>query len=191
MTLMTILSRRERPFNMANIITSFRIVCSIALLLFPAFSPPFYTLYIAAGISNMIDGTVARKTGTVSTLGLKLDTAADFVFVVCCLIKLLPVFNIPTWLYVWIVLIALIKIFNIISGFNAQRKLVAVHSIMNKATGILLFILPLSFSIVPLKYSAITVCAVATFAAVQEGHYTRTGISKKPNDDHSIGSVKD
>lgn len=191
MTLTAILSKWEHLFKMANIITAIRIVCSIALLLFPAFSPPFYTLYIAAGISDMIDGTVARKTGTVSALGSKLDTAADFVFVVCCLIKLLPVFNIPTWLYVWIVLIALIKIVNIISGFNAQRKLVAVHSIMNKVTGILLFILPLTFSIVPLKYSTITVCAVATFAAVQEGHYIRTGMSKKTNDDHSIGSVRD
>ncbi|MCR5168224.1 MAG: CDP-alcohol phosphatidyltransferase family protein [Oscillospiraceae bacterium] len=67
---------------MANIITGI----SIALLIFPAFSMEFYALYIAAGISDMIDGTVARKIGTVSELGSKLDTAADFVFVVCCLI---------------------------------------------------------------------------------------------------------
>ena len=46
---------------------------------------------------------------------------------------------------------------------------------MNKVTGILLFILPLTFSVVPLKYSAIPICAVATFAAVQEGHFIRTG----------------
>ena len=35
-------------------------------------------------------------------------------------------------------------------------------------------ILPLTFPIVPLKYLAIPVCAVATFAAVQEGHFIRT-----------------
>ena len=46
---------------MANIITFFRIVCGIALLLFRAFSPSFYTLYIAAGISDMIDGTLQGK----------------------------------------------------------------------------------------------------------------------------------
>ena len=86
MTLTAILSKWEHLFKMANIITAIRIVCSIALLLFLAFSPLFYTLYIAAGISDMIDGTVARKTGTVSALESKLDTAADFVFVVCCLI---------------------------------------------------------------------------------------------------------
>lgn len=51
---------------MANIITVIRIVCSIALLPFPAFSPTFYALYIVAGVSDMADGAVARKTGTKS-----------------------------------------------------------------------------------------------------------------------------
>ncbi|MBO4782729.1 MAG: phosphatidylglycerophosphate synthase, partial [Lachnospiraceae bacterium] len=112
---------------------------------------------------------------TVTEFGARFDTAADFVFVVVCLIKLLPVISMPLWLCVWIAMIALIKIINIISGYLVQRKLVAVHSVMNKVTGVLLFILPLTFPIVPLKYSAIPICAVATFAAVQEGHFIRTG----------------
>ena len=103
--------------------------------------------------------------------GSRFDTIADIVFAVVCLIKLLPVISIPMWLYVWIAVIALIKIINIISGYIVRKKLVAVHSVMNKITGVLLFILPLSFSFIPLKYSAIPVCVVATFAAVQEGHF--------------------
>ena len=127
----------------------------------------------------MIDGTIARRTNTVSKFGARFDTAADFVFVVVCLIKFLPVISIPAWLYVWIVLISLIKIINIVSGYIVQKKLVAFHSVMNKVTGGLLFILPLTFSIVPLTYSAIPVCAVATFAAIQEGHIIRTNKDKK------------
>ena len=80
---------------MANLITCIRIVCSIALLFCPVFSPAFYALYIAAGVTDMIDGAVARKTGTVSEFGAKLDTTADFVLVVVCLIKLLPVLHVP------------------------------------------------------------------------------------------------
>ena len=160
---------------MANIITGFRVLISIALLFCPVFSPVFYVLYLIAGLSDMIDGTIARRMNTVSEFGARFDTAADFVFVVVCLIKFLPVISIPAWLYVWIVLIALIKIIIIISGYVVQKKLVAVHSVMNKMTGVLLFILPLTFLIVPLKYLAIPVCAVATFAAVQEGHFIRTG----------------
>ena len=160
---------------MANTITFFRIAAGIALLFCPVFSPAFYVFYIAAGLSDMLDGFVARKTDTVSKLGARLDTMADFVFVVVCLIKLLPILRIPAWLYAWIGIIALIKVVNIISGFIVQKRFVTVHSVMNKATGALLFLLPLTISTVPLKYSAIVVCAVATFAAIQEGHFIRTG----------------
>ena len=123
----------------------------------------------------MIDGPVARKTGTVSELGAKLDTAADFVFVAVCLWKLLPSLAVPLWLWIWIAFIALIKMINIISGYVIQRMVVAVHTVMNKVTGILLFILPLTLPFVELKYSAPLVCMVATFAAIQEGHFVRTG----------------
>ena len=147
----------------------------IVLLFCPVFSPAFYAFYVAAGLSDMLDGFVARKTDTVSELGARLDTIADFVLVVVCLIKLLPVFSIPAWLYIWIGIIAFIKVVNIISGFVVQKRFVAVHSVMNKATGVLLFLLPLTIPAVPLQYAAIVVCAAATFAAIQEGHFTRTG----------------
>ena len=161
--------------NLANTITLFRIAVSIVLRFCPVFSPAFSALYIAAGLSDMLDGFVARKTDTVSKLGARLDTMADFVFVVVCLIKLLPILSIPVWLYDWIGIIALIKVVNIISGFAVQKKLVAVHSVMNKAAGALLFLLPLTIPVLSLKYSAIVVCAVVTFAAIQEGHFIRTG----------------
>lgn len=160
---------------MANIITSLRILCGAALLFCPVFSPVFYALYLFAGFTDMIDGTVARKTNTVSEFGAKLDSIADFVFVLSCLIKLIPAMDIPVWLYLWIGIIAAIKIMNVVSGFLRWRQLVVEHSVMNKVTGGLLFIFPLTLRIVDLKYSAAVVCAVATFAAIQEGHFIRAG----------------
>ena len=160
--------------SMANIITIIRILCSIALLFFPAFSPAFYALYITAGVSDMVDGWVARRTHTANELGAKLDTIADIIFVVVCLVKLLPVMDITTWLWVWIGIIALIKIINIISGYIVQKQFVSVHSTMNKVTGLLLFGFPLTISFIDLKYSAAVLCFFATFAAIQEGHFIRT-----------------
>ena len=150
---------------MANAITIFRMAAGIVLLFCPAFSPVFYVFYIMAGLSDMLDGFAARR----------LDTIADYMFVIVCLIKLLPVIHIPIWLYVWIGIIALIKVINIISGFAVQKTFMAVHSTMNKATGLLLFLLPLTIPVFPLKYFAIVVCAAATYAAIQEGHLIRTG----------------
>ena len=160
--------------TLANSITFIRILCGIALLFCPVFSLAFYALYITAGISDMVDGWVARRTHTACELGSKLDTMADIVFVIACLIKLLPVLDIPVWLYVWIGIIALIKTINIISGFIVQKRFVSVHSMMNKVTGLLLFVFPLTLSFIDLKCSAALVCIFATFAAIQEGHFIRT-----------------
>jgi CDP-diacylglycerol--glycerol-3-phosphate 3-phosphatidyltransferase len=67
---------------MANIITCFRILVSFALLFFPVHSVPFNLLYLTAGISDMVDGMVARRTNNATEFGARLDTAADFVFVI-------------------------------------------------------------------------------------------------------------
>ena len=160
---------------MANIITASRILLSIALLFCPAFSPAFYVLYIAGGASDMIDGAVARKTGTAGKLGSRLDTIADFVFVTVCLIKLLPMLNIPIWLYIWIAVITFIKAANIMVGYLRNKELAAVHSVLNKAAGLLLFVFPLTLTWIDLRYSAAVVCAVATTAAVYEGYLIHTG----------------
>ncbi len=76
---------------MANVITGIRILVSAVLLLCPVFSPIFYAMYLIAGLSDMADGIVARKTNSVSEFGSRFDSIADFVFVGVCLIKILPV----------------------------------------------------------------------------------------------------
>ena len=139
--------------QLANLITSLRIVFSVVLLFLKPLSLPFLILYIAAGITDMIDGTVARKNGNVSEFGSKLDTVADLVLVVVCLIKLIPVIHLPSWLIVWIVVIAVIKAANMISGYIIRKDIVALHTVMNKVTGLFLFLLPLTFSFIDIKYS--------------------------------------
>lgn len=160
---------------MANIITLFRIMYSIAMLFFPTLSTTFYALYIAAGFSDMIDGTVARKTDTVSKFGSQLDTFADILFVVVCLIKLLPVLDIPVWFYIWILVIAFIKVANITVGYIRQKAFVDVHSMINKVTGCLLFLFPLTLTFIDLRYSAVFVCFIATAAAIYEGYLIQEG----------------
>ena len=158
----------------ANTITCCRILFSILMLFFPAFSGSFYACYIIAGITDMIDGTVARKLGTSSQFGEKLDTVADFVFAAAALFKLLPVMKISMTIWIWTGFIAVIKLINIISRFVVQKRFVTVHSLANKITGSVLFVLPLTLSLIDDSYSAIFVCLAATFAAIQEGHIIRS-----------------
>ena len=160
---------------LANVITGCRILFSAIIFWVPVFSPVFYGCYLAAGCTDMIDGTIARKLGTESEFGSKFDTIADIVFVAAAAYKMFPVMEIPKGIWIWIGVIALIKIINIISGFVAEKQFVSVHTAANKITGLLVFLLPLTMAVVELRYSALVVCMVATFAAIQEGHIIRIG----------------
>ena len=157
--------------HIANIITGSRIVFSLLLLFIPLSSSLFYIFYLFCGLTDMIDGTVARKTGAVSNFGAKLDTASDFVFMAVCVVKLLPKINISVWLWIWIAIIAIVKVVNIVMGFIRRKKLVALHTFLNKITGLLLFLLPLTLQFILPTYSFAVVCTIATIAAIQEGYY--------------------
>ncbi len=126
----------------------------------------------------MLDGYFARKLRCESKTGAILDSLADLVFVACCCYKLIPVLAFPKWLWIWGGAIVSIKVINQICALMIFRKFVFPHTIANKVTGVLLFIgVPLTLfleSIVPM----IVIAVVATFAAVQEGHFIRTGLEK-------------
>ena len=159
----------------ANIITGSRAILSLPLLFIPLSSAWFYILYIFCGLTDMIDGTIARKTGVVSKYGATLDTVADFVFMLVCGVKILPIMHIPVWLWVWIIIVALIKTFNIAFVFIRKKKLISIHSVLNKTTGFALFLFPLSLTFVETTYSVATICVLTTIAAMQEVYFIANG----------------
>ncbi len=160
--------------HIANIITGCRILCAIALFFFPLSSVEFYITYLLCGFSDMIDGTVARKTNSTSGFGAKFDTVADLVFMAVVCSKLLPEICLPQWMWLWITLIATTKLSNIIWGVFRRKTLIVIHNTLNKITGVCLFLLPLTIPFVELKYSFSTACLIATCAAIREGYDIRT-----------------
>ena len=168
-------NRQFMKKHIANIITGSRAALSLPLLLIPLPSAWFYMLYLFCGLTDMIDGTIARKTGTVSEYGARLDTASDFVFLSVSLVKFLPMVSLSPWLWVWIAFVGAVKIGNLIWGFVRTKTLVSLHTVMNKITGFLVFLLPLTFPVIDLKYSSIAACIVASIAAIQESFYLVIG----------------
>ena len=158
--------------HIANIITGSRIVLSLPLLFIPLISAWFYALYLICGLSDMIDGTVARRTNSASEFGSRLDTLSDFVFLSVALIKFVPHLHIPVWLWIWIGIIAMIKLGNAAWGFVRTKKLISPHTILNKVAGLFLFLLPVTIRFVDLTYTLLIVCTVATVAAIHEAYYT-------------------
>lgn len=158
-----------------NVLTSSRILCSILLIRFPAFSVPFYFLYLFCGLSDMADGILARLTHSTSTIGAKLDSVADLVFTATVFIKLCCKIHISLWIWCWIILIAVIKIINMISGLVLQGTIVFEHTRLNKITGFLLFLFPLLLPVANHNIAASIVCTSAFISAIQEWYCIKSG----------------
>ena len=122
----------------------------------------------------MLDGYVARKTNTTSEFGSKLDSIADIIFITVCLFKILPCVNINLWLLIWMILIIVIRIINILYGFFVKNKIIMLHTLLNKLTGLLLFVFPLIIHLIPIIYYEIVICIFATVAALQEFYLIKT-----------------
>lgn len=158
--------------HLPNIITALRIAGSIGLLFCNTNGLMFWTLYVLCGISDMIDGWLARRLQAESKTGPVLDSIADLSFMACCAIQLLPTMSIPSWLWIWVGIIVIIKIVNQISSLIIIKRFCFPHTITNKLTGVLLFITvpTIDWCIIPIVIVAI----IATFAAIQEGYYIGT-----------------
>ena len=158
--------------RLPNVISVLRIASSFGLLFCDVAGWMFWALYALCGISDMVDGPLARNLQAESKTGAVLDSVADIVFVACCAIRLLRVLEIPVWLWICAGIIVTIKIINQISALVVCKRFCFPHTLANKLTGLLLFLA------VPAVFCTVTpisvVAAIATFAAVQEGHYIRT-----------------
>ena len=158
--------------HLPNILSLLRMVGAVALLLSDVSGVLFGVLYIVCGISDIADGWLARKLKCVTRTGALLDSLADICFVACCAWKFLPILELPQWLWLWAGVIVAIKVVNQISALVMYGRFQFPHTTANKATGFLLFIaVPMTFyTVIPIAI----VASVATFAAIQEGHYIRT-----------------
>ena len=153
---------------LANLLTGSRILGSLLLLLCPVYSMHFFTLYLLCGFTDMIDGTVARKCNAVTEFGSRLDSAADLLFCAVAFWKLLPMITLPRWLWIWIGIIAIFRGIHLIWGAIRRKKLTIRHTPLNKLTGFLLFLLPLTISWIEPSCTVAIAWFIASAAALQE-----------------------
>ena len=165
----------KHKLTMANALSVLRIILSVALLAPPALSPAFLVLYAAAGLTDMLDGFVARSTKTETELGAKLDSIADLTLAVICLAKILPTVAAPAWLWAWVTFIAVVKVANVVSGLVMRKRLVMPHTVVNKVAGFVAFLVLFAIPTFGVVAPSIPACVVTTLAAVQESHLIRTG----------------
>ena len=152
----------------ANCITGSRILFSLLLLGFSPNTFPYAAFYLLCGLTDVLDGFAARKLHTESEKGAMLDSVADLLFTAVYAVKILPLLNIPLWIWIWTAIIAAVKITGILIASKKAHKLMIEHSFGNKLTGLMLFLLPLSVCVADVKYGATLVCIIATITVIKE-----------------------
>jgi CDP-diacylglycerol--glycerol-3-phosphate 3-phosphatidyltransferase len=160
-----------------DLLSMSRIVLCLPLLIVDAMTIPFWVIYLIAGLTDMLDGFLARRWGVESKFGARLDSLADFVFVIAVGYKLFPYLKLPTALWMMIGLIALVKVVNAISSFVVKHRIEFLHTKANKLTGFLLFIGVMTIGQSYFVPFAWMISCIALFAAIQEGHFIRSKLT--------------
>lgn len=127
-------------WNLSNKLTLFRIgvIPVVALLLLsPGRVPNFVAavLFLLAAITDTLDGYLARRRGTVTSLGKLLDPMADKLLLVTALIFLIPLGRVPTWAVA--VIVARELAVTTLRGIAASRGVIIAASWLGKAKNLL------------------------------------------------------
>ena len=162
---------------MANLLSILRIISSPFLLLFPFPGIYFFVLYILIGFSDILDGIIARKTGTESKLGATLDSIGDLVFVLFASLSIFPVISVTPFLLLLIALVFIVRVGNMVLSKVTKGRIILLHTRLNKVTGFLLYVFPLTIDIVNTDYSIPMITLIALWAGIEETYL----ILKKEN----------
>lgn len=151
-----------------NFISLIRIIGTTVLIFTEPFSSIFFIVYFICGLSDVLDGYLARKFKLCSKFGAILDSVADTFFIIVILMKVLPSLKLELWMLLWIVLIFIIKVLSLIIGFLRFNEVAFLHTYANKLAGIILFLTPLIYSILGISICICIVCGISTFSALEE-----------------------
>lgn len=153
--------------HIANIISMSRIITAAVLFIFSEITSAFLAIYIYCGFSDLIDGPVARKLGTVSILGAKLDTVGDILTYVA-LAKILIIQSlIPFWFYIVAVFVFVGFMSSAVISKKKHGKFYVVHSRFGKIMGASMFLLPFVILWINVTIYIGIICAIASIAAVE------------------------
>lgn len=129
-----------------NMLSIARIFLCLPLLVLTPFTTWFMTLYIMAGVTDMLDGPIARYTKSTSEFGANLDGAADVLFALIVVFRIVPVIGLEWGFIISILLMIGIKFVAALVAYFRHKELVLLHTYANKLTALALFVFPLLYS---------------------------------------------
>ena len=158
------------PINPANSMTFLRIIGSFCLLFIPACSAMFLAIYTLAGVTDVLDGWLARKNQTASEFGARLDSIADLLFYGVLLIRMLPLLYqmLPEEIWYFVLGIIVVRLVSYAVAAVKFRRFASLHTWLNKLTGVAVFLLTYMLQFTYGNIYCWAVCIFAFAAGVEE-----------------------
>lgn len=153
-----------------NCLTAIRAIGALCMIPLAPFSTAFYVLFVICGITDALDGPIARSTGSASDFGAKFDSVSDLLFYVIMMIKMIPTLKkiLPRWVWWFIAVIIVVRFFSYLTAAIKYKRFASVHTYMNKVTGGAIFLVPF---FLPLRIAlgcSIAVAVIAFLASSEE-----------------------
>ena len=129
--------------HIPNILTGLRILCSALLLATPVYSSRFYLFYLVCGVTDFLDGRLARRLHAASKAGASLDNIADYTLLTSTAIRVLPTLEIETWSLIWGICMLIAHVTSSIIAWVKYKRVVVLHTLANKLLGGAVYAIPL------------------------------------------------
>ena len=157
-------------FTAPNIITCVRILGTVALVFIEPFCVPFYIVWTICGVSDVLDGTVARMTKQESKFGARLDSIADIMFYLLMLYRVLPtlIAVLPHWIWIIVCAIALTRSAAYVTALIKYKRFASLHSYLNKLSGFMLFLVPYFIFMSWFWIYCVVLCGIGLLSSIEE-----------------------
>ena len=153
-----------------NFITCIRLIGTVAMPFTKLFSTEFYVVYSVCGISDVLDGWLARLFKQSSDFGSRLDSIADLLFYFIMLLMVFPVLwaELPWPIWIAVGAIILLRLFSYTTAAIKYRCFASIHTYGNKLTGFSMFCVPYFLPLPIMVGYCIAVCALTGLSTLEE-----------------------
>ena len=141
---------------------------SLVLLALQPYSALFVIVYLLCGLTDALDGYIARAYDAQSDLGAYLDGAADMTFFVVVFFVLVTTISIPFIILFWAVCIILARLFGLALSYSRYHRFALLHTYANKITAFVFFLFPLSCALLGVEIAGAAMCGIASYAIGEE-----------------------
>lgn len=154
--------------HVPNALSVARVPLSLSILFVRPFSAWFFVLYVLCGITDALDGFIARRCHAESQLGAVLDSIADFVFFLSALYVFLTAIAIPPLIVIWAFSLVIVRGAGLIAAFSKFQSWAALHTYAYKMVGFAFFCFPAFYALMGAGMAGVILCSIATFATAEE-----------------------